>query len=161
MKHLSNGTRRRRQSPRRHFRNGHRAAVMRPTTGARLYLDGRASSLTAAAEACGSCVQYVQAAITLLKADDPTLLQMAIAGWISLTEAANQERLRRKAEPITVDEAVAPVGVTVDEAVASWRTWTLEQRAQFGRSAGVGDLWDHAISPVITENRASQVQAAE
>jgi hypothetical protein len=141
---------RRRQSARRHFRNGHRAAVIRAVTGARLYLDGKASSLAAAAEACGSCVQYIQSAIILLKASDPSLLHLAMGGWISLTGAANQERLRLKAE-----------SVTVSQAVASWRTWTREQRAEFGRGAGVADVWDYAISPVISENRATQIQAAE
>jgi hypothetical protein len=124
--------------------------VVRATTGARLYLDGKASSLAAAAEACGSNVQYVQAAITLLKADDPSLLHLPMGGWISLTGAANQERLRLKAERITVDEAVA-----------SWRVWTPAQRAQFGRGAGVASVWDDAIVPTIAEDRVSQVQAAE
>jgi hypothetical protein len=141
---------RRRQSARRHFRNGHRAAVLRATTGARLYLDGQIPSLAAAAASCGSNVKYIQAAIVLLKADDPSLLHLAMGGWIPLTGAANQERLRPKAERITVDEAVQ-----------SWRVWTPAQRAEFGRGAGVADIWDHAISPVITEDRASQVQAAE
>jgi hypothetical protein len=149
MKHVGNGTRRRRQSARRHFRNGHRAAVVRACTGARLYLDGRTSSLAAAAEACGSNVNYIRAAVDLLKASDPSLLHLAMGGWISLTGAANQERLRLKAERITVNEAVA-----------SWRVWTPAQRAEFGRGAGVADIWDHAISPVITEERASR-QAAE
>jgi hypothetical protein len=50
--------------------------------------------------------------------------------------------------------------VTVDQAVEGWRSWTAEQRAQFGRSAGISDIWDCAIAPVITEER-SQQQAAE
>jgi hypothetical protein len=126
MKRVLNGARRRRQSARRHFRGGCRAAVMRATTGARLYLDGKAPSLAAAAEACGSNIHYVRAAIALLKAEDPSLLNGALGGWVSLAEAADQVRLQRKME-----------GITVDEAVAGWRTWTPEQRSQFGRSAGV------------------------
>jgi hypothetical protein len=140
---------RKRRSPRRHFRNGHRAAVWRATTAARLYLDKAVPTLAAAAEGCGSNVQYVQAAIAPLKADDPSLLNLALHGWISLIGAANQARLRRKME-----------GVTVDAAVASWRSWTPEQRAQFGRDAGISEIWDCAISPVISEERAQQ-QAAE
>jgi hypothetical protein len=133
---------RRRQSPRRHFRNGHRAAVVRATTGARLYLDKAVPSLAAAAESCGSNVQYIQAAVALLQANDPSLLNLAMAGWVSLIRAANQARLRRKMERVTVDEAVA-----------SWRVWTPEQRAEFGRGAGVADVWDHAIAPVLAEER--------
>jgi len=134
--------RRQRASPRRRFRNGHRAAVVRATTGARLYLDGRASSLAAAAEACGSNVLYIRAAIILLRATDPSLLNSAMAGLVSLREAADQERHRRKA-----------TRVTVDEVVQTWRVWTPEQRAEFGRDVGIAELWDNAIIPVMTEER--------
>jgi hypothetical protein len=149
-KHLGNGTRRRRQSARRHFRNGHRAAVVRATTAARLYLDGQAPSLVAAAEACGSNINYIRAAVTLLKADDPSLLNSAMAGWVSLSGAVDQERRRVKA-----------ARVTFAEAVETWRAWTPEQRAAFGRGAGVANLWDDAIVPTIAEDRTTQVQAAE
>jgi hypothetical protein len=134
--------RRQRASAGRHFRNGHRAAVVRAVTGARLYLDGRVSSLAAAAEACGSNINYIRAAVALLKADDPEILDLALEGWCSLSTAADYARLHRKTESITVTEAVA-----------SWRVWTPEQRAEFGRGAGVADIWDHAISPVITDER--------
>jgi hypothetical protein len=66
--------------------------VVRATTGARLYLDGRVSSLAAAAEACGSNINYIRAAVALLKAKDPSLLNLAMAGWVSLNEAADQEQ---------------------------------------------------------------------
>jgi hypothetical protein len=134
---------RHRQSPRRHFRSGRRAAAVRATTGARLYLDGKAPSLAAAAEACGSNIHYVRAAVDLLQADDPTLLNMVMAGRVSLIGAADQRRQRRKVE-----------GITVSTAVACWRTWTREQRAEFGRGCGISDLWDCSISPVISEDRA-------
>ena len=134
--------RRQRLSPRRRFRNGHRAAVVRATTGARLYLDGRVPSLAAAAEACGSNILYIRAAIVLLRATDPSLLTSAMAGLVSLPEAADQERRRRKA-----------TRVTVDEVVQTWRVWTPQQRAAFGRAAGVADVWDYAIAPVVNEER--------
>jgi hypothetical protein len=115
--------------------------VVRACTGARLYLDKQVSSLVAAAEACGSNINYVRAAIALLKADDPSLLNLAMVGWISLTGAADhQARLRHKTARMTVDEVVE-----------TWRAWTPEQRAEFGRGAGVAEVWDHAIAPVITE----------
>jgi hypothetical protein len=118
--------------------------VVRATTGARLYLDGRVSSLAAATEACGSNIFYIRAAIVLLKAADPSLLKSAMAGLVSLPEAADQERRRRKAPRVTVDEVVQ-----------TWRVWTPEQRAEFGRGAGIAELWDDAISPVVSEQRES------
>jgi hypothetical protein len=69
----------------------------------------------------------------------PTLHQLAFAYRVSV--ASIQCRLNGKHN------------VTVDEAVASWRAWTREQRAAFGRGAGTTSLWDDAISPVITEER--------
>jgi hypothetical protein len=75
----------------------------------------------------------------------PTLQQLAFAYRVSV--ASIQCRLNGKS-------------VTVDEAVASWRSWTPAQRADFGRGAGVANIWDDAIAPVITEERASP-QAAK
>ena len=72
----------------------------------------------------------------------PTLQQVAVAYRVSV--ASVQRRLNGK-------------HVTVDLAVASWRSWTPAQRAEFGRGAGVADVWDYAIIPTITEER----QAAE
>ena len=58
------------RSPRRQFRHGQRAAVIRAFTAARIYTNKMIPTLAAAAEACGSCVVYVRAANTLLKADN-------------------------------------------------------------------------------------------
>ena len=41
--------------------------------------------------------------------------------------------------------------ITPNEAVAAWRSWTPEQRAGFGRGAGIAELWDHSIIPVMAE----------
>jgi hypothetical protein len=133
--------RRQRASSRRHFRHGRRAAVVRATSGARLYLDGRVSSLAAAAEACGSNVQYVRAVIAVLEAGSLQEQALVLAGHLPLLEAANQARLRRK--------------IPVDDAVLAWRSWSPEQRIQFGRGAGISEIWDCAISPIITEQRES------
>jgi hypothetical protein len=75
----------------------------------------------------------------------PTLQQLAVAYRCSV--ASIQRKLNGKS-------------VTVDEAVASWQKWSPAQRAEFGRGAGVANIWDDAIAPVITEERAGQ-QAAE
>jgi hypothetical protein len=132
-----------RQSPRRHFRNGRRAAVVRACTAARLYLDKQVPSLAAAAEAAGSNPLYVRAAVDLLKADDPAPLADAMSGGISLAEAAYRAWLQRE------------LAASVAEAVMSWRRWTPEQRAEFGRGAGISEIWDCAISPVISEERVA------
>jgi hypothetical protein len=150
--------RRQRASARRHFRRGWRAgviraAVIRAFTGAELYLDKRFSTLAKAADACGSNVHYVRAAITLIQdrtARCPTTVRDSVlVGHVPLLVAANQVRRRRKAERIPVDEAVA-----------AWRAWTPEQRAEFGRGTGIAELWDDSIVPAMTEERVNQ-QAAK
>jgi hypothetical protein len=70
----------------------------------------------------------------------PTLQQLAFAYRVSVTSV-----LRRLSGKF----------VTVDEAVASWRKWSREQRAEFGRGAGISEIWDCAISPVISEERVA------
>ena len=80
-----------------------------------------------------------------LPIERPTLAQLALAYRVSV--ASIRIRLNGK-------------HVTVKAAVASWCQWTPEQRAEFGRGAGVGNLWDDAIIPTIAEERAQQ-QAAE
>jgi hypothetical protein len=144
-------SRRQRASARRRFRHGWRAAAVRAATAAKLYLDKQVRTLTVAAEACGSNVEYVRAAVVLIKTENQSLLGLAMAGHVSLLEAAKQVRQQWqcKAESITVDEAVA-----------GWRAWTPDQRAEFGRGAGIAELWDGSIVPVISEERAS-AQAAE
>ena len=73
-----------------------------------------------------------------LPIERPTLAQLALAYRVSV--ASIRIRLNGK-------------HVTVDQAVESWRSWTPAQRAQFGRDAGVSDIWDDAIIPTIAEER--------
>ena len=70
--------------------------------------------------------------------EQPTLAQLALAYRVSVADI----RLRLNGKHVSVDQAVE-----------GWRAWTSEQRAQFGRGAGVGNLWDDAIIPTITEER--------
>jgi hypothetical protein len=72
----------------------------------------------------------------------PTLQQLAFSYRVSV--ASIQRRLNGKR-------------VTVDEAVLAWRAWTPAQRAAFGRHAGIAELWDHAIIPVMAEERGEVV----
>jgi hypothetical protein len=138
---LISATGRRRQSPRRHFRHGRRAAAVRALTSAGLYIDKKVPNLIRAAEDCGSNVNYVRAALAVLEAGSLQEQALVLAGHLPLLEAANQARLRRK--------------IPVDDAVLAWRVWTPEQRIQFGRGAGIAELWDDAISPVVSEQRES------
>src|SRR5262249_51324727 len=136
--------RRQRASARRHFRHGWRAAVVRAFTAAGLYLNEQVPTLTAAAERCGSNVLYVRAAIVLIKHEALIEPGRVLRGHVPLLVAANQAWRQRKVKDITVDEAVM-----------SWRRWTPEQRIAFGRGAGVSEIWDHAIAPVVSEERAA------
>jgi hypothetical protein len=83
---------RQRQSARRRFRHGQRAAAVRAFTGARLYLNCAVPTLAAAADSVGSCPAYIQAAVILLKADNASLAAEVLAGRVSILQAAAQVR---------------------------------------------------------------------
>ena len=83
---------RRYQSPRRRYRHGRRAAAVRALTGARLYLAGEVPTLSAAADAVGSCVAYVAAALILLRANNASLVQSVIAGRKQIVQAAGEAK---------------------------------------------------------------------
>jgi hypothetical protein len=72
------------------FRYGQRRAVNRALTAARLYLNKAVPTLEAAAEACGSNVAYVQAAIILLKANNESLVQDVRIGRVPILGAARE-----------------------------------------------------------------------
>jgi len=143
--------RRQRASARRHFRLGQRAAAARAFAGAERYLNRTAPTLAAAAMHCGSNVPYVQAAIVLIQdktALHPEIVRKAVLEGRAPLLAAAREVRRRKAERVAVEEVVA-----------SWRCWTPGQRAQFGRSVGVAEVWDDAIVPALGEERGALVRA--
>jgi hypothetical protein len=134
--------RRQRASARRHFRQGCRAAATRAFTAAELYLGGKVATLAAAAMHCGSNVQYIQAAIVVRQdetASSPQKIQQSILeGHVPLLAAARKARRRQEA-----------ARVTVEKMVATYRGWTPAQRANFGRTVGVAELWDDSIVPAI------------
>jgi hypothetical protein len=130
--------------PRRLFRNGaSNAAAIRAFAAAQLYLGKKVRTLAKAAARCGSNLRYVRAAVLLIKTGNRSISESVLDGHLPLLEAADRVRLQRK----------APRSLSVDAAVASWRRWTPEQRAEFGRGTGVAEVWDHAIAPVINEER--------
>jgi hypothetical protein len=125
-----NGHRHRRRSPRRHFRNQQRTAVIRAVTAARLYASGAAPTLSAAATACGSNVHYIAAAVILLRAEDSTLLDRALRGAVPLLAAANQAKR---------------VACLVD----AYRAASADDLVAFTRIVGPASIWDNVIAPVI------------
>ena len=70
------------RKPKSQFRHGQRVAVMRALTGASILLGlpVKRSSQARAAEIVGSNLHYIEAAITVLKAEDPALLADVLAG---------------------------------------------------------------------------------
>ena len=128
----SKATRKLRQSPNRQFRNGERAAVQRALAAAyiRLGIPISASSSQSAAEMCGSNRRYVDAAITLLQAEDDHALELVLRGSWSLLETA--ARLKTRADLITAIRKSTPS----DQAVV-------------GRTVGVDVIWDNMIVPTL------------
>jgi hypothetical protein len=111
--------------------NGHSPVSQPSTRTVRGYLGHRRPAWERSDLAARAYVQK-------LPLEAPTLQQLAFACRVSV--ASIRRRLNGK-------------HVTVDEAVASWRSWTPEQRVAFGRGAGIAELWDCAITPVIGEER--------
>jgi hypothetical protein len=79
-----------RRSARRYFRHGQRAAALRAITAAKLYAAGMIPSLALAAASCGSNVQYVKAAVILIKSE--AQLDRVLKGYIPLPAAAAQAK---------------------------------------------------------------------
>jgi len=127
----SKATHKLRQSPNRQFRNGERAAVHRALAAAyiRLGIPISASSSQSAAEMCGSNRRYVDAAITLLQAEDDHALDLVLRAWSLLETAA---RLKTRADLITAIRKSTPS----DQAVV-------------GHTVGVDVIWDNMIVPAL------------
>lgn len=121
---------RRPRSARRHYRNDQRAAVVRAITAARLYATGQVSTLREAATGCGSCPQYVAAAVILLKTENLTLLSEVLNGHMPLLVAAKRVS-------------------SVAKLVAAFRTADAEDRIAFGAAVGVANVWDSVIVPQL------------
>jgi hypothetical protein len=114
------------------FRNGHRAAVLRAVTSASILLGRpiKASSQARAAELCGANVQYVEAAVWLLQAEDSALIADVLAGRISLLKAAAKVRRRSRL-------------------IAAYQDATADDRAAFGEVVGAASVWDEVIAPKL------------
>jgi hypothetical protein len=119
-----------RQSSRRHFRSGQRAAALRALTAAKLYRRGDAATLAEAAESSGSCVAYVRAMLTLCAAENSELLARVLQGSVSLLEAAAQ-----------VERVV--------KLVDAYRAASATDRVQAVRIIGPAHLFDTALVPSL------------
>lgn len=115
------------RSSHRRFRNGQCAAVLRAVTGGRLYLNKAVPTLASAAECVGSNVQYIKAAIVLLKAEDPTLLSRALRGHVPLLAAAEQARC-------------------LVELIAAYRNARDQDRVAFARVCGIERIFETLVA---------------
>jgi hypothetical protein len=121
---------RRHRSSKRHFRHGRRAAVLRAVTAGELVLNRIAPSIAAAAERCGSCPPYVQAAIVLLQSEKKSLLGDVIKGRVPLLAAAREvERLAKL--------------------VTAFRQGTAADRVAFAKIVGPTVLFDTSLVPAL------------
>jgi hypothetical protein len=118
------------RSPRRHFRGRERAAVIRAFTAARLYLSGTSPTLVAAATACGSCPQYVRAAVTLIEAENAALVNCVLVGNVSLLEAAR--------------DAQRLAGL-----IKAYKTANAADHIAFARAIGPTNIFDSVVAPAI------------
>jgi hypothetical protein len=77
-----------RRSPHAHFRDGFRVAALKAFRAARFYISEQPVTLKQAALCHGTNVAYVQAAIKVLKANEPDLVDRILVGEISLQVVA-------------------------------------------------------------------------
>jgi hypothetical protein len=122
-----NGHRARRN---RHFRNGHRAAAVRALTAAGLVIDGRAPTIGAACERCGSNPAYVRAGITLIRSENKGLIARVVTGKVPLLAAARQVQ-------------------QLAELLASYRVATAAVRVGFAKAVGPTVLFDTTLVPAL------------
>jgi hypothetical protein len=124
----SNGQHRR--SARRHFQSGQCLAALRAITAAKGYRTGIFSTIAVAAMSCGSNHIYVDAALVLVKAEDPALLEAVLAGEKSLLAAANEMKV-------------------VATLVSTLRQATDTELAILGRIVGAGQVFDRVVVPAL------------
>jgi hypothetical protein len=122
--------RRHHRSARRHFDSGKRVAALRAVTAARLYASGSIATVAKAALSCGSNRRYVEAAITLLKSENTTLLNAVVGGQVPLLAAAAQ---------------VTRLADLVD----AFRKANAGDRVSFAQAVGPTVLFDTSLVPAL------------
>jgi hypothetical protein len=153
------GLRPRRRHRRQFNRDRKRRAVLRALTGAKLYLAGWFSSLAAAAEAVGAGVDYVRAAIILLRSENVSLLQKVLAGEAPMLAAARETV--KLAAAVTAYKAMTAAdrkafavvtGATADLTDHLVRSIP-PQRAEAARALGADVVWDQMVLPLLVEDK--------
>ena len=92
-----------------------------------MYLNKAVPTLASAAECVGSNVQYIKAAIVLLKAEDPALLSRALRGHVPLLAAAKQARC-------------------LVELIAAYRSAGDPDRIAFARACGIERIFETLVA---------------
>jgi hypothetical protein len=155
------GLRPRRRRRRQFNPDGERLAVKRGLTGAKLYLAGWFPSLKTAAEAVGAGVDYVRAAVALLRAENTSLLRKVLAGETPMLAAARgtlQLAAAVAAYKAMVEadrKAFASItGATADLTDHLARS-VPSKRAEAARGIGAEAVWEQMVLPLITEDRST------
>ena len=138
----------RRRNPRRQMDCGLRLAVLRATTGWRLYENGTAPTLAAAAQSTGSNIAYIAAAGVLLAAGNTSLLNKAAMGETPLLAAAAQVK---QAAKVTAAYKAKLADSLATHLVQS----TPAARAAAARALGPEVIWQQMVLPLIQEDRQS------
>jgi len=129
-------------------RNGQRLAVLRATTGWRLYASGAAPTLRAAARSVGSNSRYLAAVGALLAAGNTSLLNRVLAGGVPLLAAAAQAKQLAKV-------TAAYKAKLADDLPLHLAQSTPAERTKAARALGAEAIWDEMIVPLIQEDRRS------
>lgn len=112
------------------MRNGCCVAALRALNAAEGYLQGRFPTLQVAALCNGSCIAYVRAGVTVLKADDPKLVTRVLRGREPLLKAA---------------ASVANAVIMVE----TFRKASGTERQMFGRMAGPTEVFDDTVATAL------------
>jgi hypothetical protein len=123
-----NGGHRRRHHPQ--VRNGQRLAAVRALHAARSYLENPDWDLSMAAAACGVCVPYVAAMVTLILSENATLVERVLNDEVSVVAAGRAMK-------------------QVAKLVSAYRTADPINRVNAARMIGPRALWDEMVEPAL------------
>ena len=115
-----------------HHHKRHYAAALRAFTGAKLLLDIAVvpRSQCEAAQLVASTPRYIEAAITLIRAQDRYLIERVLAGDLPLLTAATHVRKRAKL-------------------LSAYREASVGDRAAAGAAIGIDQVFDEMIVPSL------------
>jgi len=123
-----NGGHRRRHRPQ--VRNGQRLAALRALHAARSYLENSDWDLGMAAMSCGVSVRYVMAMLTLIAAENTTLIEHAVNDKVSVVGAGKAMK-------------------QVAKLVSAYRNADPVDRVAFAKVIGSNVLFDTLVTPAL------------